>query len=124
LTILIFFSTIIFVTSKYSHGRVPACRQAGRNYVDLPVGRQARKDSKSMYYTYAIKSLRKNYIYVGLSNDYKRRVTEHNKGKSKTTNPYKPFKVILVEKFKTRAGARKREKYLKSGIGKEFLKKK
>ena len=47
---------------------------------------------------------------------------QHQTGKNKTTKPYRPFELILIEEYKTREEARKREKYLKSGIGKEFLK--
>ncbi len=75
-----------------------------------------------MFYTYAIKSLNRNYIYVGLTNNVNRRLEEHNKGYNKTTKPYKPFKLIYKEEFVTRNKAREKEKYLKSGIGKEFLK--
>ena len=75
-----------------------------------------------MYFVYAIKSINRNYIYVGMTNEVERRFDEHNTGKNKTTRPYKPFKLFYSEKFRTRTEARKREKYLKSGIGKEFLK--
>jgi putative endonuclease len=75
-----------------------------------------------MFYVYAISNKVKNYIYVGLTNNVERRLDEHNSGQNKTTRPYKPYKLILVEKFETRLEARLREKYLKSGIGKEFLK--
>jgi len=75
-----------------------------------------------MFYVYAIKSNIRNYIYVGLTNNIERRITEHNKGENKTTKPYKPFKLIYSEECETREKAREREKYLKSGIGKEFLK--
>jgi putative endonuclease len=74
------------------------------------------------YYVYAIKSLVRTYIYVGLTNSVERRVGEHNKGKNRSTKAYKPFKLIYSEAFETRKEARKREIYLKSGIGKEFLK--
>jgi putative endonuclease len=50
-----------------------------------------------------------------------RRVQQHNSGKERTTRAYRPFVLILAEKFKTRPEARSREKYLKSGAGKEFL---
>ncbi len=76
-----------------------------------------------MFTVYAIKSLNKNYIYVGLTNDIERRLNEHNNGNNKTTKPYRPFVLIYSEEVNTRIEARKREKYLKSGIGKEFLKK-
>jgi len=74
-----------------------------------------------MFYVYAIKSESKNYIYVGLTDNLERRLSEHNSGKNKTTRPYRPFVLIHSEKFATRVQARKREKYLKSGIGKDFL---
>ncbi len=89
---------------------------------DLPAGRQARTYEQKMYYVYAIKSVLKNYIYVGLTANAGRRIAEHNGKKEKTTRPYAPFETILVEGFDTRIKAREREKYLKSGIGKEYLK--
>jgi len=76
-----------------------------------------------MFYVYVIKSLRRNYIYVGLTDNPTRRITQHNSGRSKTTKPYSPFKKILIEKYNSRPEAREREKYLKSGCGKELLKK-
>jgi hypothetical protein len=40
----------------------------------------------------------------------------------KTTKPYVPFRKILIEEYRNRKEARMREKYLKSGCGKEYLK--
>ena len=74
-----------------------------------------------MFYTYAIKSLYRNYIYVGLTDNTERRFDEHQTGKNKTTKPYRPFVMIYTEAYETRKAARTREKYLKSGVGKEFL---
>ena len=75
-----------------------------------------------MFFVYAISSLTRNYIYVGLTNDINRRLSQHQNGQNKTTRVYKPFELILTEAFETRIQARKREKSLKSGSGKEFLK--
>ncbi|MEM1322362.1 MAG: GIY-YIG nuclease family protein [Bacteroidota bacterium] len=75
-----------------------------------------------MYLVYAIKSLERNYIYVGLTDNLNRRLSQHNSGKSKTTRPYRPFMLLYSEQFNTRPEARKKEIYLKSGVGKEFLK--
>ncbi len=75
-----------------------------------------------MFYTYALKSLSRNYIYVGLTNDLERRINEHQTGRNKTTKPYRPFQLIYTETHTTRQEAREREKYLKSGIGKQSLK--
>ena len=74
-----------------------------------------------MYYVYAISSLERNYIYVGLTDNIERRLSEHNSGKNKTTKPYSPFVVIYFEECGSRVEARIREKYFKSGIGKEKL---
>jgi putative endonuclease len=75
-----------------------------------------------MFTVYAISSLERNYIYVGLTDNLERRFFEHNNGQNKTTKPYKPFKIIFSENCETRLEARKLEKYFKSGIGKEKLK--
>lgn len=75
-----------------------------------------------MFIVYALKSESRNYIYVGLTNNLERRFTEHNQGKENTTRPYKPYKLLYSETYSTRPEAREREKYLKSGIGKDFLK--
>ncbi len=75
-----------------------------------------------MITVYAIKSLTRNYIYVGMTNELKRRLGEHNNGENKSTKAYKPFVLMFSENFSDRITAREKEKFLKSGIGKEFLK--
>jgi putative endonuclease len=55
-----------------------------------------------MYYVYVLKSLSRNYIYVGLSGDVDARISQHNRGYEKTTKPYRPFVVVKVEAFETR----------------------
>jgi putative endonuclease len=76
-----------------------------------------------MYYVYAIQSQKNSRIYVGLTSDLEKRLTEHNKGKTRSTKFYIPWKNIYFEVCNDRIEARKREKYWKSGIGKEKLKK-
>ena len=75
-----------------------------------------------MHYVYAISSLERNYIYVGLTDNIERRLSEHNTGKNKTTKPYSPFVVIYFEECSSRIEAWIKEKYFKSGCGKEKLK--
>ena len=89
---------------------------------DLPAGRQAQDRIIIMYHVYAIKSKNKNYIYVGISDNPIRRIKQHNLGYNITTKPYRPFVPILFEEYNNRQDARKREKFLKSGCGKELLK--
>ena len=66
-------------------------------------------------------SLHRNHLFVGMTNDLSRRFQQHQSGKNATTKPYRPFKIIYTEKFALRVEVRRREIYLKSGIGKEFL---
>ncbi|HLB51236.1 MAG TPA: GIY-YIG nuclease family protein [Patescibacteria group bacterium] len=75
-----------------------------------------------MYYVYAIKSISRNYIYVGLTNNPDRRINQHSEGRERTKRAYAPFTIVIIENHPTRIEARKREKYLKSGTGKEYLK--
>ena len=74
-----------------------------------------------MYHVYAIKSLTLNYIYVGISRDPDERLKQHNNGYEKTTKPYRPFVIVLREEYPNRVEARKREKFLKTGAGKEYI---
>ena len=74
------------------------------------------------WFVYAIQSKQHKYIYVGLTSNLERRITQHNEGKERTTRPYRPFTLLHSETFGTRAEARKRKIYLKSGCGKEFIK--
>ena len=62
-------------------------------------------------------------MYIGMTSNLEQRLERHNKRQNKTTKPYAPFKLIYTEEVETRIMARQREKYLKSGIGREFLKK-
>jgi putative endonuclease len=74
-----------------------------------------------MFFVYALRSTLRNYIYVGLTDNPERRIKQHNLGYERTTKPYRPFEVILIEPFATRIEARNREKYLKTSFGKSYL---
>lgn len=75
-----------------------------------------------MYFVYALSSLKEKRIYVGMSSDVERRIKEHNAGQVFSTKGYRPWMLIHKEEVGTRQEARNREKYLKSGVGKEWLK--
>lgn len=75
-----------------------------------------------MYILYAIKSQKDGRIYVGMTKDLPRRLNEHNAGRVTSTKGFTPWKVIYTELSENRVTARQREKKLKSGYGKEFLK--
>ena len=74
-----------------------------------------------LYTVYAIKSIQRNYIYVGMTSNLLERLHRHNSGYERTTKPYAPYILLYEEKCADRLIARHREKYLKSGVGKEFL---
>ena len=75
-----------------------------------------------MYYVYVLKSKNNFRFYVGLTANIETRLEQHNKGMTKSTKPYRPWELFFFETLETRLLARKREIYLKSGIGKEFIK--
>ena len=76
-----------------------------------------------MFYAYVIVSNSKGLrFYVGMSEDPEKRLKEHNSGKTKSTKSFTPWQIFFVEKFTTRDEARKREKFLKAGSGKEKIK--
>ena len=74
------------------------------------------------YFVYVLRSKKDKKLYTSLTANVSRRLEEHNKGYEKSTKSRRPFEVILTEKFGSRVLARKREKYLKSGHGREYLK--
>jgi putative endonuclease len=81
--------------------------------------------TQAMHYVYVLVSeIKRLRFYVGMSEDVDKRLLDHNSGKTKSTKGYRPWKLFFTEEYITRLEARKREKYLKSGIGKEKIKKK
>jgi len=74
------------------------------------------------HFVYVIISQKRKYIYVGITHNLSARIARHNAGREVASRAYRPFKLIYNEKLSSRIDARIREKYLKSGVGKEFLK--
>lgn len=75
-----------------------------------------------MNYLYVIKSLPKNWLYIGSTRDLRERLREHNSGKIESTRVHKPYELVYYEAYKTYSLARKREVELKkNGQQKEIL---
>ena len=74
-----------------------------------------------MFYTYILKSLKDNGLYIGYTSDIIRRFNEHNSGISKATKHRKPFIILHVDEFITRSEAVRKERYYKTGKGREFI---
>ena len=66
-----------------------------------------------MYTTYILKSLIKDWYYVGHSSTIEDRVKVHNGGKNRSTKAYCPFKLVYTEEFKSKSEAFKREQQIK-----------
>jgi putative endonuclease len=73
------------------------------------------------YYVYVLKSINKDFIYVGFTQDIKRRFKEHNNKEELSTKHYAPFEMVHYEAYKNKSDAYHREQYLKTTKGKTTL---
>lgn len=76
------------------------------------------------YYLYILQSEKDNKLYVGYTDNVKRRLAEHNNGLSKSTKPRRPFRLVYQEEFSNKSEAAKKEWYLKNTPEGGILKKK
>lgn len=77
-----------------------------------------------VYYVYLIESLSaQGERYLGMTTDLTERLREHNSGKSSYTSKFKPWKLTTYIAFTDRAKAEAFERYLKSGSGHAFARK-
>ena len=76
-----------------------------------------------MYYTYVLYSGKDQRLYTGITHDLKARLAEHMNGRVSSTWYRRPLKLIYYEACRHRDDAIRRERYLKSGRGKRYLKK-
>jgi putative endonuclease len=75
-----------------------------------------------MWYVYFLEQ-RNGDIYVGSTNDLRRRVRSHDNGEVLSTKAYLPVKLKTYVAVETETKARELEKYFKSGSGKAFARK-
>jgi len=66
-----------------------------------------------MFYLYILKSKKDNDLYIGSTNDLRRRLLEHNSGKCLSTKNRRPFEIKYYESYYNESDARKRESSLK-----------
>ena len=74
-----------------------------------------------MWWVYALRSLKDGWLYIGMSSNVPRRLMEHNRGYNRSTKARAPLELIYQEKCSSRLVAREREKFFKSGKGRQFL---
>jgi putative endonuclease len=76
-----------------------------------------------MYYVYALYGKQQNKFYIGKTNDLKRRINEHKSGKTQTTERLLDWKLVYYEVCISRKDADERERQLKTGFGRGYLRK-
>ncbi len=74
-----------------------------------------------MFYTYVIQSKKTERWYTGFTNDLRKRLSQHNNGEVLTTKGKGAFALIYYEACLNKDDAVARERYLKSGMGKRYL---
>ena len=66
-----------------------------------------------MYYVYILKSLKTGKYYIGYSRDVKRRLAEHNAGRTLSLRRHIPLEIVKIEEYTSYEDARKREIQIK-----------
>ena len=75
-----------------------------------------------MAFVYVLKSLKNGKRYIGSTNwTPEERLKKHNYGSNQFTKRNGPFELIYQESYANKTEARKRENFLKSGVGRKFL---
>ncbi len=77
-----------------------------------------------MFYVYILQSQKDGTLYIGKTNDLKRRLAEHNSGHTPSTKSKTPFVLCESIEYSSEPEARKMEKEYKKGYKREELKKK
>jgi putative endonuclease len=74
-----------------------------------------------MFTVYVLRSLLTGEFYTGSTAGFDRRFTQHQEGMVRSTKHGRPWELVHREEFATRAEAVRRERYLKTGRGRQEL---
>ncbi len=74
-----------------------------------------------MYYTYVLQSTKDGRWYTGVTGNLRARVADHLNGRVESTRHRRPLRLIYYEACRSEADAKRRERYLKTGKGKRYL---
>lgn len=74
------------------------------------------------WYVYLLLSKKTGQWYVGSTKNLQKRILKHNAGKNSSTKYGMPWRLIYCEISLNKHDTRAREKYLKSGMGRRYLK--
>ena len=73
------------------------------------------------YYTYVLKSMKTNEFYTGATSNFTNRIAEHDKGDAVSTKHKRPLNLIYFEACFNKDDAFRRERYLKTSMGKGYI---
>lgn len=73
------------------------------------------------FYTYILRSKKYRELYIGYTNDLRKRLEKHNQGLVNSTKPYKPWQVVYYEACLDIEDAKRRERYFKTSQGRRLL---
>jgi len=74
-----------------------------------------------MFYVYIVRSTKDKRWYTGFTEDLRKHLSQHNSNLAGWTKGRGPFELIYYEACKNKQDARSRELFLKSGMGKRYL---
>jgi putative endonuclease len=75
-----------------------------------------------MYYVYILHSKKDGKLYIGSTQDLKKRIEKHRKGYVTSTKNRRPLSLIYYESYISQRDAKRREMFLKGGKGRTELK--
>jgi len=75
-----------------------------------------------MYYTYVLLSVKDGLFYTGTTGDLRARLLQHTKGQVRSTASRRPLRLVYYEACPSPDDAYRRERFLKTGKGKRYLK--
>ena len=104
--------------------RLPVAFREGQGVLPrkkLRFTRSGHSTIETVFYVYVLRSESDSGFYIGFSANLKRRLAQHTRGSSFATKSRGPWKLIYYEAYLNQEDALGRERYLKSGSGRRFL---
>ncbi len=81
----------------------------------------SENSTEKFHYVYLLQSLKNKGLYIGVTDDLRKRLRAHNEGLNFPTKPHRPWQLIHYEAYRNMKDAERREKYLKTNQGSRLL---
>ena len=75
------------------------------------------------YHSYVLRSLKNGLLYKGSTSNIENRIKDHNAGRVTFSSKHTPWEIVILELHDSMRNAMKREKWYKTGVGREWIKK-